>query len=228
MSNDVLSEAKNPQRSNYSRFMNLFLIRHTEVEHASGRCIGQSDVPLSKKGKQDIMTLVEHLKPFAPQRVISSDLSRCLMLAERLGEALSMTVEAKSAWREVNFGTWENQSWDDLRGKDAERFDAWMKDFVRIVPPEGESFLKLQSRIEAELNALAEAQSESVMVITHAGAIRAALSCAIGLPLERAFSIHLNYGALVHLNFKSGMWTLENLNNILLSSSCDQPTTYSC
>ncbi len=207
--------------------MKLFLIRHTEVEHASGRCIGQSDISLSEKGKQDIMVLVEHLKPLVPQRLISSDLSRCLMLAERLGEALSMTVEAKSAWREVHFGAWENQSWDDLRAKDTERFDVWMKDFVRIAPPEGESFLKLQSRIVAELNALEKSSAETVLVVTHAGAIRAALSSAIGLPLERAFSIHLNYGALVHLNFKSGMWTLENLNNILLSSPCDQPTTYS-
>ncbi len=207
--------------------MNLFLIRHTEVEHASGRCIGQSDVPLSEKGKQDIFRLVEHLKPLAPQRLISSDLSRCLMLAERLGEALSMTVEAKSAWREVSFGAWENQSWDDLHAQYPEQLEAWMKDFVRIAPPEGESFLKLQLRIETELNALKESNAETILVVTHAGAIRAALSSAIGLPLERAFSIHLNYGALVHLNFKSGMWTLENLNNILLSSPCDQPTTYS-
>ncbi|MFN3560827.1 MAG: alpha-ribazole phosphatase [Chloroherpetonaceae bacterium] len=207
--------------------MNLFLVRHTELEHASERCIGQSNVPLSEKGKKDIDTLVEHLKPLAPKRLISSDLSRCLMLAKRLGEALSTTVEVKRAWREVNFGMWENQSWDELRVKDAERLDAWMKDFVRIAPPEGESFHTLQSRIVAELNALKESNAETVLVVTHAGAIRAALSSAIGLPLERAFSIHLNYGALVHLNFKSGIWTLENLNNILLSSPCDQPTTCS-
>ncbi|MFQ3609777.1 MAG: alpha-ribazole phosphatase family protein, partial [Chloroherpetonaceae bacterium] len=190
-------------------------------------CIGQSDVRLSEKGKQEMQMLLECLKPIAPTRLISSDLSRCLILAERLGKALSLTVEVRSEWREVSFGAWENQTWDALRTEDPERFEAWVKDFVTVAPPEGESFLKLQSRIKAELNALIESPSESVLVITHAGAIRAAISSAIGLPLERAFSIYLNYGALVHLNWNAGIWILRNLNNMLLSSPCDQPTTYS-
>lgn len=206
--------------------MNLFLIRHTEVEGALGRCIGQSDVPLSETGRREIGALVGYVKSIAPSRLISSDLSRCLMLAERLGEALSMMVEVTRGWREVDFGAWENQSWDDLRAKDAERFDAWTNDFVTNSPPEGESLTKLQLRINAELNALAESQCETIVVITHAGAIRAAISSAIGLPLERVFSIHLNYGARVHLSLNKGFWTLQNLNNTRLS--CHQPTTYSC
>ncbi len=197
--------------------MNLFLIRHTEVEGAAGRCIGQCDVRLSEKGKREISLLVERLKPMMPNRLMTSDLSRCVMLAEELGEALSIKVEITRSWREVSFGAWENQTWDALRTQDPERFEAWVKNFVTVAPPEGESFLKLQSRIEAELNALEEAQSETIMVITHAGAIRAAISSTIGLPLERTFSIHLNYGALVHLNRNAGTWTLRNLNNMLLS-----------
>ncbi len=205
--------------------MNLFLIRHTEVEGAAGRCIGQSDVRLSEKGKQEMQSLLERLKPIAPTRLISSDLSRCLVLAERLGEALSIEVEVTHAWREMSFGAWENRTWDEIHASDGAHYEAWAKDFVTIAPPEGESFRNLQSRIEAELNALVESKVETVMVITHAGAIRAAVSCAIGLPLERAFSIHLNYGAQVHLNRNGELWTLQNLNNTPLP--CDQPTTYS-
>lgn len=204
--------------------MNLFLIRHAEPQNASGRCVGQSDLPLSEKGKKDTATLVERLKPIAPQRLISSDLLRCRALSDALAEATQTNVEVKSAWREVHFGAWENQTWDDIRAKDAERFEAWTKDFATIAPPEGESFLKLQARIKAELDALAENDAKSVIVVTHAGAIRAALSIAIGLPLERAFSIQLNYGALVHLNRSDAQWTLQNLNNKLVSSPCDQPT----
>ncbi len=202
--------------------MNLFLVRHTEVEgeHASERCVGQSDVPLSKRGKQDIRMLVEQLKPLVPKRLISSDLSRCLRLAEKLGEALSMTVEVKSAWREVSFGVWENQTWADLRAQYPEQLEAWMNNFVTIAPPGGESFLTLQSRVDAELNALKESPAQTVLVVTHAGAMRAALSSAIGLPLERAFSIYLNYGALVHLSLNRDRWVLKNLNNTLLSPLC--------
>lgn len=196
--------------------MNLFLIRHTEVEGAAGRCIGQSDISLSEKGKQEIELLIEHMKPIAPKCLISSDLSRCRALAERFGEAVSMKVDVNRAWREVNFGAWENRTWDDIQANDGAHFEAWAKDFVTVAPPEGESFLKLHSRIDAELNSIVESKAETVMVVTHAGAIRAAVSSAIGLPLERAFSIHLNYGALVHLSRTGGLWTLQNLNNSLL------------
>ncbi|MGQ9806775.1 MAG: alpha-ribazole phosphatase [Chlorobiales bacterium] len=196
--------------------MNLFLIRHTEVESAQGWCIGQSDVALSEKGKREIGVLVEQLKPIAPSRLISSDLARCRALAEKLSEVWSLTVQVKRAWREVDFGQWEGKTWDEIYANDQSRYDAWAKDFLTIAPPEGESFLKLHTRIKAELNALEKLQSETVMVITHAGAIRAAISSAIGLPLERVFSIHLNYGARVHLSLNKGFWTLQNLNNTLL------------
>lgn len=200
--------------------MNLFLIRHTEVESTVGRCIGQSDVALSEKGKREIGVLVkqliEQLKPIAPTRLMSSDLARCRALAEKLGEVWSLTVQVKRAWREVDFGQWEGKTWDEIYANDQSRYDAWAKDFLTIAPPEGESFLKLQSRITDELNALEETPSETVMVVTHAGAIRAAISSAIGLPLERTFAIHLNYGALVHLHRNGKLWTLQNLNNTLL------------
>jgi len=206
--------------------MNLFLIRHTETEATAGRCIGQSDVALSEKGSADVATLVEQLKALAPSVVISSDLSRCRVLADALAKAMKVEVVFESAWREVNFGEWEGKTWDEIHAEDRTHYEAWAKDFVTIAPPKGESFVNFQKRIARELNALQTHQAETLVVITHAGAIRAAISSAIGVPLERVFSIHLNYGALVQLSRNSGLWTLQNLNNSLLSSPCDQPTTY--
>ncbi len=207
--------------------MNVFLLRHLGTEATAGRCIGQSDVALSEKGMADVAKVVEKMKALAPSRLISSDLSRCRVLAEALAKAMKVEVVFESAWREVNFGEWEGKSWDEIYAKDRAHYEAWAKDFVTIAPPKGESFVNLQKRIARELNALKTHQAETVVVITHAGAIRAAISSAIGLPLERAFSIHLNYGALVQLSLNNGLWTLQNLNNLLLVSPCDQPTTYS-
>ncbi len=207
--------------------MSLFLIRHTETEATAGRCIGQSDVALSEKGMADVAKVVEKMKALAPNVMISSDLSRCRVLAEALAKEVKVDVVFESAWREINFGQWEGKNWDEIYARDRTHYEAWTKDFLTIAPPEGESFLKLQERIARELNMLKTHQAETAVIITHAGAIRAAISSAIGLPLDRAFSIHLDYGALVQLNLNNGLWTLQNLNNSLLSSPCDQPTTYS-
>jgi alpha-ribazole phosphatase len=208
--------------------MNLFLVRHTETEATAGRCIGQSNVALSEKGSADVAKLVEQLKPLAPSVMISSDLLRCRVLAEALAKAVKVDVVFETAWREINFGQWEGKTWDEIYTQDRARYEAWTKDFVTIAPPEGESFVTLQLRIARAMNALSAYQAETIVVVTHAGAIRAALSCAMGLPLERTFAIGLNNGAVVHLRkHTQSEWILQNLSNSLLSLPCDQPTTCS-
>jgi alpha-ribazole phosphatase len=208
--------------------MNLFLVMHTETEATAGRCIGQSNVALSEKGSADVAKLVEQLKPLAPSVMISSDLLRCRVLAEALAKAVKVDVVFETAWREINFGQWEGKTWDEIYTQDRARYEAWTKDFVTIAPPEGESFVTLQLRIARAVNALSAYQAETIVVVTHAGAIRAALSCAMGLPLERTFAIGLNNGAVVHLRkHTQSEWILQNLSNSLLSLPCDQPTTYS-
>jgi alpha-ribazole phosphatase len=207
--------------------MKVFLLRHLETEATAGRCIGQSDVALSEKGRADVAKVVEKVKALVPNVIISSDLMRCRVLAEALAKEVKVDVVFESAWREVNFGKWEGKRWEEIYAKDRTHYEAWAKDFVTFAPPKGESFVNFQKRIARELNALQTHQAETLVVITHAGAIRAAISSAIGVPLERVFSIELNYGALVQLSRNNERWTLQNLNNSLLSSPCDQPTTYS-
>ncbi len=204
--------------------MNLFLVRHTEIVATAEQCIGQSEVKLSEKGKADVVKLAEKLKSLAPNVVISSDLSRCRVLAEVVAKAVKAELVLKSAWREINFGQWEGKVWSEIDARDHVHYEAWAKDFVAVAPPEGESFSSLQARIARELNALSTYPAERIMVVTHAGAIRAAIASAINLPLERMFSIHLNYGALVQLRLNSGIWTLQDLNNSLLTLPCNQPS----
>lgn len=95
--------------------MELFLVRHTETEqNGEARCIGQTDVPLSEAGKQHIHLVSARLVALKPECVITSDMERCIALAQLIASQLGLEPELSRAWREVNFGQWENRSWDDI------------------------------------------------------------------------------------------------------------------
>lgn len=200
--------------------MRLYLVRHTELKNVAGKCVGQSDVALSEKGVADIERLARLVKPLAPTRVVSSDLARCVRLAEAIANQFGVSPELDSAWRELHFGSWENKAWDEIRAQDEDAFEEWTRNFVETPAPDGESFLELRERVEKAMEKLKTLERETVLVVTHAGAMRAALSVAVGVPLERAFAIELNYGALVCLSSDGAQWTLRELNNDLLTQ-CD-------
>jgi alpha-ribazole phosphatase len=71
---------------------------------------------------------------------------------------------------ELDFGEWEGRAWDEITRRDRERFEAWSANWQWAAPPGGESAVKLQERIESFL---ADLPSERVLVVTHAGPIRA-------------------------------------------------------
>src|ERR1700736_310793 len=127
--------------------MILTLMRHPAVEIANGRCIGQTDIDLSVAGEASLESLAYEACSLLPDRIISSDLKRCRLLAYRIANRLHITPVFDSIWREVNFGLWENRTWNDIRSEDSRAFADWNGDFVTVAPPGGESFQQLQNRV---------------------------------------------------------------------------------
>lgn len=200
--------------------MELLLMRHPEVAaEARLRCYGHTDVALSDSGKASVKTLAETAARFRPSRLLSSDLSRCRFVAEQVSFLLDLPAEFSPAWREMHFGAWENRSWQDLNESEADTLKRWSDNFVTVAPPEGESFAQLALRIGTQLEKLlaedvrraADGDAGRIAVVTHAGVIRAALCQTLGLPLERAFSIEMPYGATAALSCRDERWTLRSL-----------------
>jgi broad specificity phosphatase PhoE len=212
--------------------MILTLMRHPAVEIANGRCIGQTDIDLSVAGEASLESLAHEACSLLLDRIISSDLKRCRLLAYRIASRLHIAPVFDSIWREVNFGLWENRTWNDIRSEDSRAFADWNADFVTVAPPGGESFQQLQNRVmEAISNVCtvgtrfcasavgmrfcasgdacpdtsipiippdAQKRIPTVLVVTHAGVMRAAYAAFSKLPLSQAFDYHVPYGAMLH------------------------------
>ena len=144
--------------------MKLVLLRHPSTR-AKGICYGHTDVALSDSAREEIRLALE-LTP-ATERIVSSDLSRALVLASRIGARDGIPVERDSRLRELFFGDWENRPWNEI-GREAS--DRWAADPWNVSPPGGETFAELSLRVNEALSEL----DPGTVVVAHAGPIRAA------------------------------------------------------
>jgi broad specificity phosphatase PhoE len=151
----------------------LLLIRHGESTwNAEGRWQGQSDPPLSERGRIQSRVLALALAEDCIAHVVSSDLIRARETATILAERFALEVEIEPGLRELDVGTWSGLGHEEIgrrHGEDLARFRAG-DDAVR--PGGGESRSEVRSRARQALAALGDRHSDSlVAVVTHGGLI---------------------------------------------------------
>ncbi len=146
--------------------MGLTLLRHTTPAVAPGTCYGRTDLALAESFEAEAEAVLSALP--AIRHLVTSPLSRCRRLAERIGAARGLDVEVAALWTEMDFGRWEGMAWDAIPRAE---LDAWAADFLHARPHGGESVAELRDRVAA---ALAAAPGDGTLVVTHAGTIKAA------------------------------------------------------
>ena len=143
----------------------MIFVRHPVTDAPPNTCYGHRDVGLGAEAEDQIAGVIATLA--RPAAIRSSDLSRCRILADRLGRKHGLGVLLDARLREYHFGAWEGRAWRDIPHAETEH---WLADLWARPAPGGESFADLHGRVTA---ALAEC-SEGDVVICHAGVIRAA------------------------------------------------------
>ena len=174
----------------------IYLLRHTRPDVEMDRCYGASDVGLhSDFSEIHLPEVLSRVEGFEPTIIYSSPLRRCRLLADEVRKHLSLeSVVEDDRLREMNFGDWELQRWDDIFAQPEGR--AWFDDFLNVRTPRGESFADLERRAESFFASI-EGVSGDVIVVTHAGFVRATLSM-LGI-VERGtlFDYKVEYGELI-------------------------------
>ena len=186
MSFDAVTQAALPS----SEVTALHLLRHPHVETGGRRlAYGHADLPLSARGRADGAALVRFASARLPRPdgLISSDLRRCLDVAEPLAQAWGVPLVSTEALREQAMGDWEGAAWEDLTRAEPERIHAYWDDYLRVAPPGGESLAALADRVERwRAAAWPELAGRRWVIVTHIGVIRALACQLMGLPLDQA------------------------------------------
>ena len=171
--------------------MQVFLIRHPRPLVGAGICYGQLDVEA-----EDPQPTADRLRALLPAGtpVVASPLRR----SRRLAEALHAQPLFDRRLMEIDFGEWEGRGWDQV---ERALLDAWAADVLHFSPPGGESAAMLQARV---VNCITELRATSVALVTHAGAIRAALGHWLRLPVGEWSQLALDFGSITLVDLEPG------------------------
>ncbi len=181
--------------------MEIYLVRHTTPKIDKGICYGQFNLDVTDSFDTEVALIKKQL-PVKEAQLYSSPLLRCYKLACQLGNPISLQSQLK----ELNFGTWENIPWNTIPSAE---IDPWMANFVTEKPPQGESYLDLNERVLNFFTKLTETPTESpIIIVSHAGPLRAFLANILGIPLKDSFDIKLDYGQVIQLCYTNNKFTV--------------------
>ncbi len=191
----------------------LFLVRHGEPELAEeGLFLGQSDVPLSARGKKEADELREALSPFSFDSVYTSDLVRAAETARIVVGSRPLDIVAVPALREIALGGWELRRRRDVEEEEPRAYRARGLNLLDFRPPRGESFRDLAERALPLLRGIMEKNDGDSLVVTHAGVLRLLFADLLGLGPEVLFRLSFDYGSLSLLRQRSGKKEILCLN----------------
>ncbi len=177
----------------------LHLLRHGRVDTGGRRlAYGWSDLPLSEQGRRESEAMLAFAQASLPKPdgIISSDLRRCLDLAEPLAAALGVPLRIQPELREQNMGAWEGEAWDDLQARWGTAVNDYWDDYVHAAPPEGENVEQVGDRVDGWWNEVwPELEGGRWFVVGHAGVVRSLLCRFLGLPRSEALRFAPPHGS---------------------------------
>lgn len=171
----------------------LHLMRHGAPETPE-LLLGRTDMPI---GSASIAACAQQVADLDFGAVVASDLQRCALPAEAIARARGLPLTRDRRWRELDFGAWDGLPPAQV---DSAALAAFWDDPEANPPPEGECWSALTARIGS---ALGEASGDT-LVVTHGGAIRAALACLFGFGQRHLWAFDLPYACVVSLRIWPG------------------------
>lgn len=174
----------------------LHLLRHGRpVVH--GRLLGLSDAEPVEEGISDCVIRAQGL---AVTEIVTSDLRRSLLAAERIATEHGLPLRVDPRWRELDFGAWDGKATCEIDEYALGRF--W-NDPDAFPPPGGERWSDLVARVRSAMGVI----REPALVVTHGGAMRAALHILCGFDQPQLWAFDLPYAARIDLRLWRGPQT---------------------
>jgi probable phosphomutase (TIGR03848 family) len=164
----------------------ILLVRHgvtgTTGKVLPGRAAG---LHLSPQGLEQAQRAAQRLNDLGatPTALYASPLERTRETAAPIAKALHLRVKTDRGLIECDFGGWTGKTLASLRKKPEWRAVQNAPSTFRF--PDGESFTEMQLRIWTTLERLAvDHHGETIVVVSHADPIKAAVTYAQGVPLD--------------------------------------------
>ena len=202
-------------KANNQDRLRLYVIRHGEVEGAaSGKLLGRTDTPLSKRGLAQAARLAEVFSTAQLSAVYCSDLQRARVTAEIIAKRSNVNVQESAAWREIDMGEWDGRTMASLHDEVPQLVARLFDDPASFEYPGGESFACFTARVLKGLDKLLMTHESGVIVlVAHGGVCRTIIGSALGIPAKNWLRLAQDYSCLNVIDWYDGNPILRLLNH---------------
>lgn len=156
----------------------FILIRHGQIQqHKEKIFLGQTDVPLSDKGREQAIAAADEVESFEIQtdRIYTSDLLRASQTAKviQLGADIPELI-LEPGLREMNLGPWDGKFISEIRKNMPEEYDKRGQNIMTYKMGHGsENFYDLQYRVcRTLIEILKKDAAKDIVITAHSGVLR--------------------------------------------------------
>jgi len=135
---------------------------------------------------------------------------RCREFADEVATRFGLPLEIDFNLREVGFGSWEGRTPDEIRRDNPEEYNAFFLDPVNNRPAGAEPLQDFYNRSVESIRDLAQKfAGEQLLVVTHAGVMRAIAAWLMEAPLASMYRLRVNYATLYRVQVEDDRLRLE-------------------
>lgn len=173
------------------------------------------NTPLSKLGRTQAELVGEYLKDTPIDAIYSSSLQRAIDTAAPTAESHGLEIIGRDELREIFGGEWEGKKFDDLIKEYPEEYGVWLNDVGKSRATGGESMAEVSARMNGEIDRIAALHpNQTVLIASHAAAIRTVCARALGIPVERLREVDwVRNASISTFLYEDGKLMVERLND---------------
>ena len=193
------------------------LIRHGEPVGGRAYRGNGIDDPLSEKGWSQMRKAIGDVCHW--DHIVTSPLKRCSEFADELAAKHKLQVQIEPRFKEIGFGEWEGKTKDDLQKTNLEAFEAFYRNPVSSRPKGAEHLMEFIARVTKAFDEIMQMYlGKRVLVVAHAGVIRAIITHITSKPPENMFHIKVANAGIAQVHHDHNGTRLASLNSITIKN----------
>lgn len=157
----------------------VVLVRQAATDFdEQGRIQGTLDLPLNRRGEEQLTEILAALRPLDVEAIYSSPTEPSRSMAQRLADERGLDVKELEGLKNIDHGLWQGLQVDEIRRKHPKVFRQWQDCPTSICPPEGEMLTPAVDRIRRALKHPLKKRGTVVIVAPEpvAGVVRCLIS----------------------------------------------------
>ena len=196
--------------------LRLFLLRDGETEWSrERRFTGTHDPALTPAGQRQAAAAAAALASVSLHAVYASPRERARSAAELIAKPHALTVQIDPRLADMDFGQWGGLTAEQAADLTPALYEQWLRAPGALTAPGGEALGAVAARVREAIETLQRTHDgKTVAVVTHAVLVRLIVLDALGLDLDRLWSVDASPGGLSEIEYRPGWVSVHRMNTL--------------